>query len=187
MEAIEAIRTRRSIGKLTGDVSDAELQTLVDAALCAPNHRLTAPWRFTALREDARARLGTLWAELVTTTSTPLPDVDPADLFNKEARKPMRAPLLLVVSTRTAADPVVAAEDFAATAAATQNVLLAAHALGLAAIWRTGAMAYSTAVKAFLDLEATDRIVAIVYLGRPAMNPPLSRPRDSGTVLRTLR
>ena len=99
----------------------------------------------------------------------------------------MRAPLLLVVSTRTAADPVVAAEDFAATAAATQNVLLAAHALGLAAIWRTGAMAYSTAVKSFLDLEATDRIVAIVYLGRPAMNSPLPRPRDSGTVLRTLR
>ena len=185
MEAIEAIRTRRSIGKLMGDVSDAELEILVDAALCAPNHRLTEPWRFTALRDDARARLGTLWAELATAAAPA--DVDPVAFFNKEARKAMRAPLLLVVSTRTAADPVVAAEDFSATAAATQNLLLAAHALGLAAIWRTGAMAYSTAVNAFLELDPTDRIVAIVYLGRAAMEPPLARPRRTGSVLRTLR
>ena len=185
MDVIEALQTRRSIGRVSGDVSDAELRTLVDVALCAPNHRLTAPWRFTALRGDARARLGSLWAQLA--AERPVPNgVEREAHLAKEARKPLRAPLLLVVSTRTAEDFVTASEDFAATAAATQNLLLAAHALGLGAIWRTGEMAYRSEINDFLELGVRDRIVGIVYVGRPAMEAPKSRPRDVDAVLRVL-
>ncbi|GAC1548023.1 MAG: NAD(P)H nitroreductase [Vulcanimicrobiaceae bacterium] len=185
MDAIEAIATRRSIGKLTGDVSDAEVRDLVALALCAPNHKLTAPWRFTVLRGEARLRLGRLLAELAATV--PLPSgVEREAYLAKEMRKPTRAPVLLVITTRTDADPVVAAEDFAATAAATQNVLLAAHARGLGAIWRTGEMAYRPEIKAFLGLDPADRIVAVVYVGRPAMDAPSARERDVDAVLRVL-
>ncbi len=185
MDVLEALRARRSIGKLTGDVSDEELRTLVDAALCAPNHKLTAPWRFTVVRGEARVRLGMLLARLAEAHAPPDGPEREAFLL-KEARKPIRAPVLLVISTRTVADAVVAAEDFAATAAATQNVLLAAHALGLGAIWRTGEMAYRPEVAAFLGLAQSDRIVSVVYLGRPAMDPPKARPRDVDAVLRVL-
>lgn len=182
MDAIEAIATRRSIGKVTGDVSQAVVLELVDLALCAPNHRLTAPWRFTVLRGTARERLGMRWAELV--AGDPLPtDVERDSYLAKEARKPTRAPVILVTSTRTDDDPVVASEDFAATAAATQNILLAAHARGLGAVWRTGPMAYRGEMKAFLGLAASDRIVAFVYLGAPAMDAPRPRPREVGRFL----
>ncbi len=185
MDVLEALRTRRSIGKLTGDVSDADLRTLVEAGLWAPNHKLTKPWRFTAVRGSARERLGELWSSLASANTTL--QGDELEVFrSREARKPLRAPLLLVVSSRTDPDPVRSIEDFAAASAAVQNVLLAAHALGFGAIWRTGAMAYRTEVNEFLGLESTDKIVGIVYVGRPAMDPPRSLPRDVAAALRII-
>jgi nitroreductase len=65
-------------------------------------------------------------------------------------------------------------------------VLLAAHALGLGAIWRTGPMAYRAEINAFLGLEADDRIVGFVYVGRPGMAPPTPQPRDVDAYLRFL-
>ncbi len=177
MDVLEALRTRRSIGKLTGDVSEEELRTLIEAALYAPNHKLTKPWRFTILRGEARARLGAAWSTLSARTTDLQGDERDAFLA-REAHKPLRAPVIIVVSTRTVEDPVVAGEDFAATAAAVQNLLLAAHALGLGAMWRTGEMAYRPEINAHLGLEPGDRIVAFVYLGRPAMAAPKSLPRD---------
>jgi nitroreductase len=63
-------------------------------------------------------------------------------------------------------------------------MLLAAHALGLGAIWRSGAMAYRAEVKSFLGLDPSDRIVGFVYVGRPAMPAPVSQPRDVDAYLR---
>jgi len=183
VDVFDALRSRRSIGKLDGDLSDAEIRTLVEAGLWAPNHKLTNPWRFTVVRGDARARLGAYWAALLADAALE-PGVERASFLAKEARKPTRAPVLIVVSSRTDADPVRAVEDFAAVAAAVQNVLLAAHALGFGAIWRTGPMAYRAEINGFLGLEADDRIVGFVYVGKPAMAPPTPQPRDVDAYLR---
>ncbi|MGP6191557.1 MAG: nitroreductase family protein [Vulcanimicrobiaceae bacterium] len=183
MDLLEALRTRRSIGKLAGDVSRDEIRALVEAALWAPNHRLTEPWRFSVLRGAARERLGRAWAVLLA-QETPFEGERRATLLEREAAKPLRAPVVIAVSVRTDADPVVAAEDFAATAAAAQNLLLAAHAGGLGAIWRTGEMAYRREIREHLGLEPDDRIVAFIYLGRPGIEPPEARPRALEGVLR---
>jgi nitroreductase len=183
MDMMEALRTRRSIGKLTGDVTDDELRLLVEAALWAPNHKLTNPWTFTVVRGAGRQRLGEAWAELVKDAELP-PGVDRAAFVEKELRKPLRAPAILVASTSTDSDAVRALEDFAAVSAAVQNVLLAAHALGLGAIWRTGDMAYRAEINEHLGLAAGDRVVGFVYLGRPAMPPPTAQPRDVERYLR---
>ncbi len=180
MDVFEAIAGRRSVGKLGGGVSDAIVRRLVDAAVLAPNHKLTRPWRFTLVRGAARERLGALWADIAVRESA-LTGAPRDDLARREAAKPLRAPAILVVSTRTHADPVVAEEDYAATAAAVQNVLLAAHALGMGAIWRTGAMARRSEINASLGLAPSDRIVAFVYLGEPAgAAPEIARPTADG-------
>jgi nitroreductase len=177
MDVLNALRSRRSIGKLGGEVGDDEIRVLIEAATWAPNHRLTEPWRFVVLRGEARERLGRLWAEIVAKRS-PLQGEERAKLIQKEAAKPLRAPVLLIVAVRTDDDPIVAIEDFAATAAAVQNVLLAAEALGLGAMWRTGDMVYDPEIKTHLGLDSPDRIVAAVYLGRPEMQPPQAQPRE---------
>jgi len=183
MDALEALRTRRSVGKLTGDVSDADVRELIACAVAAPNHKLTQPWRFTILRGGARERLGAAWSRIVEAGDVP-PGVDRAAFVAKEAAKPTRAPVLIVASTRTDDDPIRAIEDFAATAAAVTNLLVAAHAKGFGAIWRTGDMAYRAEIREHLGLDPTDRIVAIVYLGLPAIVPPPRMPPDLSSVVR---
>ena len=68
----------------------------------------------------------------------------------------------------------------AAVAAAAQNMLLAAHALGFAAKWATGKQAYDATVKAELGLGDDDRIIGFLYLGSyrgAARGAAAARPR----------
>jgi nitroreductase len=65
-------------------------------------------------------------------------------------------------------------ENYAACAAAVQNMQLTAHSLGLASIWRTGHVAYHEHMRGFFDLDEGDNIVAYLYLGYPDMG---ERPR----------
>ncbi len=185
MDAFEAMLGRRSIGKLGGNVRDADLQRMIAVAVRAPNHKSTRPWRFTIVRGDARVRLGETWSQVVAAETTLTGDLRD-DAVRREAAKPLRAPVIVVASTRTASDPVVADEDFAATAAAVQNLLLGAHALGLGAIWRTGAMAHREAINTCLGLEPDDRIVAFVYVGERTESLPPSPDVDASGVVRVL-
>src|SRR5207244_3779397 len=106
----------------------------------APNHRLTEPWRFVVFAGDARLELGEAMARVQAANSDTLPT--PGDLERTRA-KPLRAPVVIAVAVEPSPGPrVVEMEEVAAGAAAVQNMLLAAHALGLGAIWRTGDAAY---------------------------------------------
>jgi nitroreductase len=80
-----------------------------------------------------------------------------------------RAPILVVVTqVGNPGDSVRDLEDYAACACATQNLLLAAHAEGLAGKWSTGKLAHSGGARRYLGLAEHDRIVAYVYLGYAA-------------------
>lgn len=164
----QAIRERRSVGRSEGEPPEEIIRELIRTATWAPNHHLTEPWTFTVVRREARFALGEFWAK---TRADELGlNGDKRDGFiTAESQKLLRAPVLLIVSTRTDENSITATEDFAATAAAVQNLLLDAWTRGLSAMWRTGDMVYHPAVKSYLGLATTDRIVGTIYLGeRPA-------------------
>jgi nitroreductase len=178
VEALDAIHTRRSVSRLPADaVTRSEIEAVLGAALCAPNHHLTHPWRFVVLQGEARRALGHVHAQAVMDARPELP----AESFEKEVARLERAPVVIAcIVTPTGTDAVTAREDRDAVAAAVQNLLLAAHASGLAAIWRTGAMADSPAVRSDLGCGPDDAVVGFVYLGRsdgtskePTPRPPL--------------
>jgi nitroreductase len=175
METIEAIRTRRTIGKSTGDVPRATITELIEAATWAPNHKLTQPWKFAVLTGAARERLGAVWGAAAAAHAEP---ATRTAIEEGEAKKLLRAPCVIVVSVRTDPDWVRAEEDLTATAAAVQNLLLAAHSKGLSAAWKTGKIVHSPEVKAFLGLDSTDRIIAVVYLGAEAKEDAAPRNRN---------
>ena len=185
MEVLEAIKRRRSIGRTGGDLSEELVRELIEAAVWAPNHHLTQPWRFTILRGDARRRLGDFWGELAARENG-LQAEAARKFADGQSAKLLRAPLLIVVSTRTDPNPVIAIEDHSATAAAVQNLLLAATARHLGAMWRTGAMVYHPQVKRFLGLDPEDRILGTVYVGQVAGDEPAPAPRDVDAVIRRL-
>ena len=76
-----------------------------------------------------------------------------------------RAPTLVAVSAVLTGDPVRDEEDLHATAAATYALLLAAHARGLAAYWRTPGVMRTPEGRAALGLGDDERFVALVHLG----------------------
>jgi nitroreductase len=150
---------------------------MLQAAVRAPDHGRLRPWHFVIIQEDKRAHFGDVLADSMLRRE---PDASPESL-QRERDKAMRAPLIVVVAARMQQGhkiPVI--EQFAAAAAATQTIMLAAHAQGYGAMWKTGAPAYDPAVRMSLGLEATDEIVGFLYLGtRIGGGSPLPRPAAS--------
>lgn len=167
MDALEALLTRRSPGRLTDPApDDAALKTMLDAAMRAPDHGRLRPWRFIVLRGEARARLGDLMAEAMRRREPEMP----APALEKERAKPLRAPLIVVVAASLVeGHKIPAVEQLLAAGAAAQNLQLAAHALGFGTVWRTGAPAYDPYVKQSLGLDAADAIIGFMYLGTPVV------------------
>jgi nitroreductase len=168
MDVITAIQERRTIGQFgSAPISREVVARLVAAAVWAPNHRNTEPWRFAVVGGTARA-------EMADAVAAELEGKDGADGAAHAARnKLLRAPAFVVVGqdrSEVGDDATRDLEDYAACSCATQNLLLAAQAEGLAAKWSTGKLTTYAAAKRFVGLAETDRIVAYVYLGQSAMD-----------------
>ncbi len=178
MDVLEAIRTRSSEAQLSGDVDKATVTRLIqEAAVWAPNHHHTEPWHFTVLTGKARNRVGLRWAETAA-AELPIDEVAREKYISKESTKLLRAPVIVVVSQRVAGTAVQIEEDHAAVSASIQNLLLAAHALGLGARWRTGKMAYHPEMLNILNLPSESRIVGFVYLGQRVLSDAPDRHRN---------
>jgi len=169
MDMLEVIHTRHSISKVKPDPVPRELvEKLLEAAVQAPNHYRNRPWRFIVLSGAGRERLGEVMAQSIKNQKPDLPDT----ALEVERAKPLRAPVLIAVGVDKAADPrVPEIEDICAVAAAVENLLLAAHSLGLGAMWRTGPAARDPLVKHFLGLAPDQHLLAFVYIGHPDMEP----------------
>ncbi len=175
MDALAAIHQRASISKVkAAPLPRALVEELLSAAVQAPNHHKVRPWRFVVLSGAARQRLGAVMAESLRQRK---PETPPEGL-QAEAAKALRAPLVIAVGVDLPSEPkVVEIENICAAAAAAENLLLAAQALGLAAMWRTGPGASDPAVKAFLGLSPDQPLIAFIYIGYPEFElPPPERP-----------
>jgi nitroreductase len=180
MNLEKAIRERRSIGLVKPDeVDQALIEKLLEAAVFAPNHHNTEPWRFFVLGGEGRGVLGHAYAQIASESlEDPNSEANKA-ILKKQYDKAFRAPVIIVA----ACEPAVSAktelrEELAAVHAAVQNMLLQAHGLGLGAIWRTGAPAYHPQMKKAFGLLESDEIVGFIYVGHP-INPLPLKPQPS--------
>jgi nitroreductase len=120
------------------------------------------PWRFITIEGEARHRFGEVLSRALEKRD---PSSPPAALEH-ERKKPLRAPLMIVVAAVISDNPKVPAiEQTIAAGAAAQNIILASHALGFGAFWRTGAPAYDAEVKAALGLTEHDALIGFLYIG----------------------
>ena len=180
MDLFAAIESRRSTGRLTEPApTAADLRRILEAATLAPDHETLRPWRFVVLTGAAKVAFGQVLAKAYEARCADRGvDVVPAKR-EKELTKLGRAPMVVVAAAvGRPSDKVPFVEQFAAAAAAVQNMLLAATALGYGSMWRTGDPAYDPMVKETLGLTADDAIVGFVYLGTPFADgrAPAERP-----------
>lgn len=168
VDALEAIFTRRSVAKVSGkQPAREEVARLLEAAVRAPNHHLTEPWRFVVLTGRALEDLGEVMAERVRKERAGSPDLEAK--VRIERARPLRAPMIVAIVYVPSSNPqALEVEDRYAVGAAMQNLLLAAHATGMAAYLRTGAAAQDPAVHELLGLRKGEEIAAFVYLGYPS-------------------
>lgn len=178
MNVWDAIFERRSIGKVKPDPVDPKLiDRILEAAVWAPVHFQTEPWRFFVLTGEGRRPLGrTLAAIAQEKMDDPSSEANRAKLEREEA-KPFRAPVVIAVAAVPQLDDprVIQVEEIAATSAAIQNMLLAAHALGLGAIWRTSPAAYHPKMKEAFGLKEQDEMLGFIYIGYPDIEPPAKK------------
>ena len=175
MQTLIAIQTRRSVGKIKPDALPRELiERLLSAGVQAPNHYSVRPWRFVVLTGQGRERLGEVMA---LSQREKFPELPPEGSAKTRAL-PLRAPLVIAVGVDKISDPrAIEIENICAAAAACENILLAAHDLGLGGHWRTGEWARDAHVKEFLGFEADQHLVAFLYIGYPEVPPErLERP-----------
>lgn len=170
MDVESAIRARRSVKRFTGrPVTREELEPLFEAAVLAPNHRMTEPWEFLVLGE--RARLA--YAEALGRRKSRRVEDEAAKeaVRAKVKAEVMGVPAVIAVTSRLDENPEIREEDYAATYMAVQNILLGAVARGLGAQIKTGAVMDDPELREALDVPSDRRIVALVFLGEPEEVP----------------
>jgi len=168
--ALDVIMTRTSVRAFTGEpVSDAQIETILRAGMAAPTAVNYQPWRFIVLRdrEVIESLYGNGWGR---------------DMY-------LGAGAIIVVCGKTTwerrpfGQPDAPAETtpnpfwYEDCSAAAENILLAAHALGLGAVWTAGypAMDRVNGLIETLGIPGDVLPLCVIPVGVPAENP---EPKD---------
>ncbi len=161
----EAIHGRR----MNNDFSDAvpareALQRMLDAAIWAPNHRLTNPWRFYVLEKGGqkRAEVAQLAYDNIFQRSGSHENADGS------RQRVLDAPALIYVYSIPDDRADMTQENYAAACCAVQNLLLAAVAEGLAGDWSTGNTTRHPQLAATLGAEPDWTMVGALFIGQPS-------------------
>lgn len=177
-DTLGTIKARRSVRTFTkDDVSDEEIMVLLHAANQAPSAHNQQAWRFVILRGKKKQEL----AQLVTTRSAAFPK-PAAALLRMGAKSIISAPVVIAVvntgdlikhGTELFKVEKEMAHDFFRTmeiqssAAAVENILLAATSLGLGTVWLGILYIIKGDVLGFLG-EPEGEFMAVVPVGCPA-------------------
>jgi nitroreductase len=179
-EVLRNIRTRFSCRKFVDKpVEDEKLRAIIEAGTYAPSGHNEQSWHFTIIRTEEGKRLLLDAAGDMPTPGFLTMHPDGVWPFQSDF---CGAPVVIMISGRTdvpwpEAGPMLAAE----------NIMLAAQALGLSALWSTLFTKdlfrdeKSAAVKHRL-MPPENKLFATLFLGYPAQVPETRPPRRNGVV-----
>ncbi len=180
---LEEIVTNRRSTKPTAfngqTIDDHQIRQLLELANWAPSHGLTEPWRFIVYSGPAVREFCHQHAEQYRQITPP--DKFAAAKYEKQAHNGDLASHLILVYMKRGMNPgIPALEEICATAAAADNILLGAEALGIAVLWSTGGTVLQPVMKEYLGLRPEDSILGLLYLGytdepqRPGKRTPIT-------------
>jgi nitroreductase len=163
MDIFEGIYTRRSIRQFTEEpVAREQLIEIIKAGTWAPSGRNNQPWRFVVITDPGlRGKLAghTKYSAII--------EGAPA--------------CIAVFADRSAMYSDV--KDHQAMGACIQNMLLAAHASGLGAVWLGEILKKADGVRDLLGLSQEMELMAVVAMGHPAPGQHASKRKDVSEVV----
>lgn len=175
-QVLDAIRSRRTHKIYAGGaISRETLTSLLEAATWAPNHRYTEPWRFYVIH--GTDKLSAMNEHVQRALDAAVKNADGVGIRKFRAKKAKMATRLestaavvVVTWSRSAENLVLDREDYAATACAIQNLLLAAHDCGYASLWSSGKMLMGQSMRTFYGIDLSndeESIAGVIFLGTP--------------------
>ncbi|MGD2206936.1 MAG: nitroreductase family protein [Anaerolineae bacterium] len=162
-EILSTIFSRRSIRRYTDEpVSEAEIQSLLEAGMAAPSGSNLKPWHF-----------------VVVTDAETLQALAEAHPYGKMLA---RAAAAIAVC----GDPGISDWWVQDCSAATENILIAAAGLDLGAVWISshGRPEREGAIRDVLGIPATIGVLSLVSIGHPAEEKPARTQFDAARVHR---
>ena len=163
MDALQALHTRNSVNMLTEPGPNADqLKNILKSGLRACDHKRLRPWKYLLIEGKARSSLGDLFVSAKIQDEPMMSEEAQAKLHSK----PMRAPLIIVVIADMKIDPAVPEiEQILSAGASAQMMMVAAHAQGIGAIWRSGPLMFDARIHQGLNLSDQQQIIGFLYLG----------------------
>ncbi|MFZ5807841.1 MAG: nitroreductase family protein [Chloroflexota bacterium] len=184
MDAREWLSTRRSIRRFQDrKIERRTLERIIELACWAPSAHNTQPWRFVIVeRETSRRKLATLLGENfrqdLLKDGLPLEETEAR--VERSRRRILGAPAAVLLCLAEEDVPQVANTSQQAgerwmavqsVALAGGQLMLAAHAFGLASVWLCAPLFAPQAAQKALDLPSTWQAQALILLGYAAEHP----------------
>ena len=173
----EAIFGRRMAKEFTNaEVSRATIERLLDAAIWAPNHRLTNPWRFFVLEKGSPIRdrvADVAWQTAYDGVANPNPEQKKASADASKHRV-INAPAMMYAYSVPGPNEETTQENYASVCCAVHNMALAAVAEGLVMDWSTGGISKLPGLVELLGADEDWAMVGVLFIGEP-INVPTSR------------
>lgn len=161
--------------------SREDIEEILQAAVMAPNHGFTQPWKFYVIAGDERERISSKLAESVS-AQVDMTTPEGKQRVENAGKLFLRGPVVVAVTSALDDEDVYEREDFAATWMAVQNMMLAAWAKGIASKVRTPPAIESPVLRELLGVDENSRILGLVCLGYPGEKAvPPARDRDAET------
>ena len=168
MSVLETIAERRSIFDFEPTAVPRErIERALQAAVWAPNHKLTEPWRFIVVGPGCKRRLGEVYAR-IKQEAVPVDITAEAlrEIGRKAVKKLMGKPTVMAVTCAVSGDPMLDREDYAATCCAIQNILLAAWEDGIGMQWSTSGLIEDAEALSVLGVDPErEQVVGLLYAG----------------------
>ena len=181
--ALAALDARRSVpSKQLGEPApdEATLQRLLQSAVRVPDHGKRTPWRFLAVRDDARHALG---ERLAARGRERDPGAGEAAV-EKDRMRFSHAPLVVTVIAQLGPDEKIPEQERLLSAGCVCFALLqAAQAAGFGAQWLTGWPAYDAEVARWLGLGEHEHVVGFIHIGTPKLEAPERERPDARALL----
>ncbi len=164
MNVREAILERRTVHRYSPEpIPEGAVERALEAAVAAPNHKLTNPWRFTRVGPEGRQAIEDLYVELKS-QDRDLSEADEQNYRNKVGNPPQ----LVVPSQVLVDDAFTRREDYAAVACAIENLMLSLRGEGVFSKWTTGSITRHPDTYELLGIDPDDEeIVGFVWIGYP--------------------
>lgn len=158
------IKKRRSIfpaSYIKKEIPKAVIEQILENANYAPTHKLTQPWRFVVMRNQAKVRLGEelgrIYREVIPTAKFL------QKKFDSFAMKTAQADCIIAICVKLHPDKLPEWEELAATACAVQNMALTAEALNVGTYWSSPSLISS--LGNFLGLAENEKCYGLFYMG----------------------